>query len=329
MANTALRFHEFGDPLKVLRQEDLPIGPPGPGQVVIRMLASPINPSDLGSIAGTYGELPALPAVAGREGIGEILEQGPGADALPVGRRVLLPEDLGSWRRRIVAEADALVPVPDGVPVEQAAMAGINPPTAWLLLENFVRLQPGDWIIQNAANSAVGHYVIQLCRERGVRTINLVRDAARVDPLRAAGGDLVLLDDPELPRKIRELTGGNLPRLGLNSVGGKSAISLIKCLEEGGALVTFGGMTGEPVRFPTRALIFHDVRLAGFWLHRWKARNRALQTRELLAKILELMKRKTLHAPVEATYPLKRYPEAMEHASSPGRRGKVLFSGEM
>src|SRR5690606_34610183 len=157
------------------------------------------------------------------------------------------------------------------------------------------RLKPGDWIIQNAANSAVGHYVVQLCRHRGLRTINIVRRPEWIARLKAVGADEVFLDeDPELATRVTDTTGGTLQQLGLNAIGGKSAINLIKCLSESGTLVTFGGMTGEPVRFPTRYLIFNDVRLVGFWLHRWKRQTPPGKRLELLEKVFHLMEKGVL-----------------------------------
>lgn len=327
-SRAVLRFHQFGDPTKVLRLETEPVRAPGSGQVTVRLLASPVNPSDLGTIAGSYGQLPELPAVPGREGVGEVVEKGPDTDALTIGQRVLLPEGTGGWRERIAADADRLVAIPHNVPVEQAAMATINPPTALLLLDTFVRLEPGDWVIQNAANSAVGHYVIQLCHARGVRTLNIVRRPAWIERLKAIGADEVLLEnEPDLPRRVAEITADRRPRLALNSVGGHSASTLIKCLGDGGTHVTFGGMTGEPVRFPTRYLIFNEVRLVGFWLHRWKTQAPPEKKRAVQEEIFKLMADKTLHAPIEATFPLASFAEAIDRASASGRTGKVLFTG--
>lgn len=325
METTALRFHEFGDPQNVLRLETVTVEPPGPGDVLLRLLASPVNPSDLGSIGGSYGELPSLPAVAGREGVGEIVETGTGVASLTPGQRVLFPEGHGVWQALRTVPADTLVPVPEEVPTEQAAMATINPPTAWLLLEHFRRLDPGDWVIQNAANSAVGHFVIQLCRERGLRTLNLVRRPEWIDRLKKEGADVVIVEDSDLPTRIRNIVGAELPLLGLNSVGGTSAATLIKCLGEGGTLVTFGGMTGDAIRFPTRHLIFNDIRLVGFWLHRWKQNHSTQENRELLGNILSLMGKGILHAPIQRAIPLADFSEALKLASAPGREGKILF----
>jgi NADPH:quinone reductase-like Zn-dependent oxidoreductase len=325
MINHALQLDQFGDPTEVLRARRIPIERPGPGQVLLRMLRAPIHPSDLGSIGGTYGELPPLPAIPGREGVAEVLALGPGVGRLAVGQRVLPPEGSGCWRSLLVAEADKATPVPAQVPLDQAAMASINPPTAWLLLKIFVQLQPGDWIIQNAANSAVGHSVIQLCRHWGLRSLNVVRDSRWIDRLRAVGADVVLTEGPEVVRQVRDLTAGSPPRLGLNSVGGSSAASLIKTLGPSGTLVTFGGMTGERIRFPTRYLIFNDVHLVGFWLQNWRKSHSATDNRDLMAQIFALLVAGTLRSPVEATYPLDEFAAALAHAAQPHREGKILF----
>lgn len=307
--------------------EKLPVPQLRTGQVLLRLLAAPVNPSDLGTIGGSYGELPPLPAVAGREGVGEVIASAAEELGLRPRDRVLLPESGGTWQQFKIAHADELIRVPSEVPVEQAAMAGINPPTALLLLDSFVQLRKGDWVIQNAANSAVGHLVIQLCHQRGLRTVNVVRSPEWIEPLKAIGGDTVLVEGAELPEQVRKAVADRPPRLALNSVGGNSAAHLIKCLAPAGTLVTFGGMTGEPVRFPTRYLIFNDVRLVGFWLHRWKASHSAGEVRDLLADVFRLMGDGVLQAPVEKAYTLTDYRAAVEHAGRPGRRGKVLLTG--
>ncbi|HLS29073.1 MAG TPA: zinc-dependent alcohol dehydrogenase family protein [Opitutales bacterium] len=326
MDSAAVRFHQFGDPSRVLQLDKIPVAKPGTGQLLLRLLASPIHPSDLGTVFGSYGELPELPAIAGREGIGEIVEKGPGTDSFEIGQRVLFPTGPGAWTEfRLLPSAEVL-PVPEQAPTLQAAMAAINPPTAWLLLENFVELEPGDWIIQNAANSAVGHSIIQLCHARGIRSINLVRDPRWFAPLREIGADEVLLaDDPDLKERVAAVTDGKGARLGLNSVGGPSVISLIQSLGNRGTLVTFGGMSSEPIRFPTRYLIFNDVRLVGFWLHHWKKTTPKAKQDALMEKILNRIAEGQLHAPIEKTFPLTSFSQAIQQASTGKRSGKILF----
>ena len=171
----ALRYHKFGKPHDVLVAEELPLPQVVSGQALVRMLAASINPSDFGMIMGNYGRLRELPALAGNEGVGEVEEVGPGVENVRVGQWVRMPVEEGSWRQACVAEASTLYCVPEGLPAETAATAFVNPPTAWRLLHDFVSLQPGDWVIQNAGNSALGLCVIQLARHLGLKTLNVVR----------------------------------------------------------------------------------------------------------------------------------------------------------
>lgn len=321
----AIRYHETGNPSEVIQGEMLDYPEPAAGKVLIQLLAAPIHPSDFGMIAGSYGRSRDLPAVAGREGVGQVVVRGDGVESVEVGQRVRMPENKGVWQRYVIESADALTCVPDDISVEQAAMAFVNPPTAWRILEDFIQLKPGDWVIQNAANSAVGQCLIQLAHERGLHTLNVVRDAKWEVPLKEMGADVVVLEDSDYFKQLKTLTGGAKPRLGLNSVGGDSVSRIIRCMADAGVVVTFGGMASEPVRFPTRYLIFNDVRLTGFWMDRWY-RNASDETRDaMLNAIYAAIRAEKLHCPVDTVYPLEEYKEALAHAASGGRNGKVLF----
>lgn len=311
-----------------MASETLSLENPGSGEVVVKLLASPIHPSDLGMIGGSYGKLRDLPATAGREGAGEVVAIGEGVTDLSVGDCVRMPEDKGTWQSFLCAPAEAFEKIPASLPAEQAAMAFVNPPTAWRLLEDFVDFQSGDWIIQNAANSAVGQCVIQLAHARGLRTINVVRDSKWEEPLKQIGADVVVTEESDYHKKLKEFTGGAKPRLGLNSIGGESVSRIIRCMADGGTVVTFGGMTGEATRFPTRFLIFNDVRLVGFWMDRW-FRQASEQDREaMMQSIYEAIRTEKMRCPVDTAYPLSEYKEALHHASSGGRLGKILFKND-
>ena len=320
----AIRHHAFGEPSEVLGVETIDVPEPGHGEVLVRLLAAPVNPSDRGMIGGSYGRLRELPAVAGREGVGVVAALGPGASGVAEGERVAFPGDAGAWREYACAPAETLSKVPPEVPVDQAAMSFINPPTAYCLLREVVKLEPGDWVLQNAGNSAVGLSVIQMARAMGVRTISQVRRGELVEPLREMGADQVVLEGDDWPKKMDALTGGAPVRLALNSVGGQSASDQIKALGEGGVQVTFGAMTGEKVRFPTRFLIFNDVRLVGFWWDRWQRRNGGEAVSGVLGAVHGMMARGELSLPVEARYPFTEFREALERDARP-RLGKVLL----
>ena len=320
----ALRYHERGDPLEVLRLDKIPVPEPVEGQVLLEMLASAVHPSDIGLINGSYGRLKDLPAVAGREGVGKVVAVGPGTEEKLLGKIVSMPEEAGTWREYAVASAEELVLLPSLVPPEQLALALLNPLTAWRLLNDFEYLRPGDCIVQNAANSAVGLSVAQFGRRLGVRVLNLVRRAELREPMAAFGVEDVLLDDDEAPARIEELTGGAKCKLALNSVGGQSALRLAKGLAPGGVHVTFGAMTGEPVRFPTRQLIFSDLRFVGFWLDKWKRSRELPAFRNACEEVLQPLALTEVRHAVDATFNLDQFAEALRRNAEP-RFGKALF----
>src|SRR3990167_2183189 len=230
-------------PQEVIEAVELQLPAPAAGQVRIKVAAAPINPSDVLTLTGEYGMLPPLPAIGGNEGVGRGEALGPEVNNLKVGQLVLLPVGCGTWVSHLNAPANKLIPLPEADPL-QLAMLTVNPPTASLMLSEFVDLQPGDWVIQNAANSGVGSYLIQLAKLRGFKTLNLVRRESAVVVRResggagvqAEGGDLVLVDGPDLAKRVRAATGGEAVRLGIDAVGGEATDHLAASLSEGGEI---------------------------------------------------------------------------------------------
>jgi len=319
----AICHHEFGQPLDVLRLENVQQAEPQIGEVRVRLLAATINPSDYGMIGGSYGRLRELPAVAGREGVGVVEAIGRGVTSVGVGARVRFPE-AGAWQETAcMAAADVLL-VPADVSIEQAAFSFINPPTAYCLLQKIVDLAPGSWVLQNAGNSAVGLAVIQMARVMGFKTISQVRREELIAPLKALGADHVVIEGSGWAKQVNELAGGEPIQLALNSIGGASASDQIKALGEGGTQVTFGAMVGDLVRFPTRFLIFNDVRLVGFWWDQWSQKAGAQGLNQVMSAVYAMMRDGTLKLPVEATYSFAEYEAAIKHDQQP-RFGKVLL----
>jgi trans-2-enoyl-CoA reductase len=319
-----LVFDRVGPPAQVLRVEEAELAEPGPGQVQVRMERASVNPADFNLIEGTYGIKAALPAVPGNEGAGRIEALGPGVEGWTVGERVVVPGP-GTWATRVNVEAARVTRVPSAVGPEFAAMLTVNPPTAWTMLHQFVRLEPGDWVVQNAATSAVGRCVIQIARALGWRTLNLVRRPEAVAELRALGADAVEVEDPALPKRLKAITGGAPVRLGLNAVGGDSAATVAKCLAPGGVLVTYGAMSRQPLKIPNGLLIFNDIRCHGFWMTRHYQAMDAAAKEAMFARLVELHLAGKLSVPVDAVIPLDRWKEALERASAEGRPGKVLL----
>ena len=312
MKTKAILLSEHGEPAAVASCREVELAPPAQGEVRVRVLFAPINPADINVLEGKYPVRPELPGIPGVEGVGVVEEAGEGFDE---GTRVLLPHRFGTWREAGNVCAAELVRVPDDVPLAQAAMLRINPATALCMLREFVRLEPNEWVLQNAANSAVGRCVIQMCRHYGWRSANVVRRAELVDELLAEGADAVFVDEPrELP-----------VRLALNAVGGDSAVRMAGRLAEGGTIVTYGAMARQPLKVPNGLLIFNDIAWRGFWVTRWYARASVEERAALFDELFDLLRNGIISTPVEATYPLTEIAQALTHAQQAKRAGKVLL----
>ena len=294
------------------------------GDALVEMLAAPINPSDVLTLTGEYGMLPPLPAVGGNEGIGRVVSVGEGVSLKP-GQRVVLPVGSGTWTTHLVARADALIPLPAQGDAIQLSMVSVNPATASLLLSEFVSLEPGDWVIQNTANSAVGRYLIQLAKRRGLRTVNVVRRADAVASMELAGGDVVLVDGPDLSKRVGEATDKAKIRLGIDATGGFATDRIARSVAVGGTVVTYGAMSGEACKIAPGSFVFRDVTLRGFWLAFWFRKSTPAQQQALYGALVQLIAQGALSAPVHAVYPLARIKEAVAAAAAGGRDGKIVL----
>ena len=314
-----------GNPAEVLRIETRPRPRPGRGEVVVEVRAAPINPADLNQIEGKYPVRAELPATPGFEGAGVVAELGEKVSHLTTGQLVLLPHNLGTWRDAAAVEAGELVAVPAGIDPVQAAMLKINPLTAWRLLHGYVKLEHDEWVIQNAANSAAGRAVIQIARELGYKTVNVVRREELIDELKSEGGDVVLVDGEKLRDQVREQTGGAKIKLAINAVGGDSALRLANCLAPSGTMVTFGAMGLQPVKIPTGLFIFKDLRFRGIWINKWYDNATQAERVATFGPIFDMAKRGQLKMKVESTHPLSDYKTAVTRAAEGKRDGKIVF----
>jgi mitochondrial enoyl-[acyl-carrier protein] reductase / trans-2-enoyl-CoA reductase len=304
----------------------VPFTPPplAAGQALVAVLAAPINPSDVLTLTGDYGMLPPLPAVGGGEGVGRVLALGPDTAGPAPGTTVLLPPGSGTWASHQVASAKHLVPLPAGADPLQLCMLTVNPPTASLMLSEFVTLAPGDWVIQNTANSGVGGYLIQLAKLRGLKTINVVRRESAVAGVQALGGDVVLVDGDDLHARVKAATGGAPLRLGIDAVGGTGTNRIARCLSEGGTVVNYGSMSGEASVVSAQSFIFNDISLRGFWLAKWFQRTARPAQQALYAELAGLIASGKLHARIADTFGVEEISQAIVAATTPGRDGKIL-----
>src|SRR5262249_3119116 len=265
----AIQIQSFGKPTEVARCVDIPdVGAPGANEVVLEVEATPINMSDLLMIAGAYGYRPTLPALVGSEGVGRVVAVGAGVKHLKEGDRTLVPVMQPAWAERVKVSAPWLRPLPPG-DARQFAMLGINPPTAYLLLTDMVKLPRGSWVIQNGANSGVGRAIVAIARSLGVKTVNVVRREEVVGELKALGGDVVLVDGPDLATRVAAETGNAPITLALEGVSDTSPRHLMNCLSESGVLVSYGGTSRKPMVVHPGSLIFKKQTIRGFWLLSW------------------------------------------------------------
>jgi NADPH:quinone reductase-like Zn-dependent oxidoreductase len=231
-----------------------------------------------------------------------------------------------NWTQRRRVKADDVIPVPAGLDGVQAAMLRINPPTALLLLTDLVALRPGDWIIQNVANSAVGRFVITLARARGIRTVNVVRREALFGELTGLGADVCVVDGPDLAEAVRARTGGAAIRLGIDAVSGQATARISACVGEGGVVCNYGSMSGEDPVMPRAKLVGDGQTLVGFILGRALATRSLAQIRAIYAELGEQVREGRLTAPVEKIYAIEEIRAAVAHAERGERAGKILVA---
>lgn len=324
----AVQFSRFGPAVDVAELVEVPEpGPPGAGEVIVEPLAAPINPSEFLSFEGRFGaKAPKLPAFAGGEAVGRVAALGEGVAHLKIGDRVLTQyAGRGSWRERILAKADGMFALPDEIGTPQLAMLAVNPATAWNMLNNFVRLQPGEWVLQNAGTSAVGYNVIRLARRLGVRSVSIVRREDQVDPLLAKGADAVVVDGDDLPARVTEAVGGGPVPLAFDAVAGEATRCLANAVSPGGTVVIYGILSGAGAGLDATDVLFRDVSIRGFWLTVWFRQTPHEDKRELYRQLAAMMADGTLEIPIEATYPMSEVRAALAHAARPHRKGKVLL----
>lgn len=332
----AILFENYGEPAEVLRLDDRPVPTPAAGEVRVRMLASPVNPSDLMTVRGVYSKRPALPAVPGYEGVGIVEQANAGLfGKFLMGKRVaVLNAVTGNWQEQVTVPAKSVIPLSPKLPVEQAAVFFINPATAFLMTRKVLAVPKGGWLLQSAAGSEVGKMVIRLGQRTGFRTINVVRRADQVEPLRQLGADAVVVFDAErdsaeaLRDQVQRLTGADGVRWAIDPVGGATGSALVECLGEQGRLLVYGTLSNAPLTFSSRLLMTQGSRVEGFWLSQYMARQGLLAKLQLISQLTREILQGTLSATIGESFPLDQFSQAVQAAEQPGKAGKVLLRME-
>ncbi len=322
----SVRFHEFGNPAEVLKIEEIDKPEPGAGQVLVKMRARAINPSDLLTVRGLYGSLPVPPATPGLEGMGEVAELGEGVSHLRAGQRVIPLGVAGTWQEFVVAPAAQLIPVPDAVSDQTAAQFVVNPLSAWIMTVEELALQPGEWLLQTAAGSTLGRVVLQIAKQRDFKTINVVRRREQAEELKALGADACICTDEEnIAERVKEITGKEGLRKAIDAVGGETGAAVVSALGRGGVMLVYGLLSGEPMPIDGGRMIFTSATVRGFWLGEWMRSAPPERQQAVTGQMLRAMASSEIVPPVEAEYPLSEILAAVTHSERPGRSGKVLL----
>lgn len=315
-----LVYSEFGDPLQVVKYMECEVPPLDTQDVLVRMLAAPVNPADINTIQGKYPVPIDLPTIPGNEGVGIVEGTGSGVKGLCPGNKVIVAKPAqGTWRNFGVFHQCVLKAVPDDLGVAEAATLTVNPCTAYRMLLDFKPVRQKNLVvIQNGANSACGQNVIQICKAWGIRNINIVRQRPDIlhlkQYLQNLGATVVLTEEEVRSTTIFKDGCIDKPTLALNCVGGQNATDMLRHLKPGGCMVTYGGMSRKPVTIPTTAFIFKDIALHGFWMTRWNKEADEFSNDKMMSEVVGLMCEGKLKAPVHKMVKFCNYQEALENA---------------
>ncbi len=318
----SILFEQPGKPADILKATNVPTPEPGPGEVRVKVIAAPINPSDIMFVQNLYGIRPQLPSGAGFEGVGMVDALGEGVQ-MQTGMRVSFTS-VGTWSEYAIAHQRSLIPVPDTMTDDVAAQLFVNPFTAYALVQDS-GVAEGGWLMLTAAGSAFGKMVIQLCQIRGIKTIGTVRRNDLNDELKTLGLTEVINTETEnMVDRVHQITSGRGVTCVLDAVGGHTATEAVKCLAKGGTLFLYGLMSLQDPAINAGLMIFRELTVKGFWLTDWMRRVDN-ETRQAVAQnVISLLASGTIKLPVEASYSLDQIAEAVEHADRPGRWGKIL-----
>jgi NADPH:quinone reductase len=308
---------------------DVSLHKPGPGKVLIKLDASPINPSDIAFLLGGYNIVKTLPAVPGFEGTGVVVETGKNVDVNLVGRRVSFfnqDDNSGAWAEYTTVAAKSMIVLDYELPVEQAACLFVNPFTAYALMEHVLEKQHRA-IIQSASNGQVGEFIRYFAAKHGIKVINLVRKPGQVETMTNDGIENVLnVGDEHFGEQLKEMTGLLHATLAIDAVGGELSGKLLNAMPSGSELLLYGGLSGLPVcKIDTIEIIFKNKTLSGFYLNNWKAGKTAEEFWNISIHLQKLIYEKEIQTKIHQVFPLSAYYDAIRNYISAMSKGKVIL----
>lgn len=329
----AVTFDTSGEPADVLHCGTTDAPEPGTGEVRVRMIASPINPSDMMFIRGLYGIKPQCPQSPGFEGVGKVEASGGGLRGIFFkGKRVVVMNATGgNWAERVVVPATQVIPISSGLSDDQAATFFVNPATAWIMTQELLKVPKGGWLLQTAAGSSLGHMIARLGHHLGFKTVNIVRRDVYRDSLKQAGGDAVVVFDPakdpmeKLREQVKAATGSDGIRYAVDPVGGTTASAVVNCLGPQGRMLMFGSLSGETVEFTPRTIMEADATISGFWLGHFMGRQSLLFKLKLVRRITGLIQSGVLATEIGGQYSLEQITAAVRAAEDQNVSGKIVL----
>lgn len=326
-------YEKYGTPRDVLKLEKLaPLASPAHNEVSIRILAAPINPADINTVEGVYGIKNPLPSTPGNEGVAVVEHVGSGVTSLRTGDWVIpIYAGFGTWKTHAIVAEDQLIRIPSDIPVAYAATMTVNPATAYRMLRDFEKLKPGDVVMQNGANSMVGLAVIQMARQLGFKTINIIRhDRPEADHtlrlLSNLGGDLNVTDKFvntfEFNEVLKDMGGC---KLAFNCVGGDLVTQMARCMSMNSTIVTYGGMSKRPMHIPFDLLSHKQLNLTGFWVTEWYKTHSRVDRAVMIAEIAAMIREKQLSLFMEM-HDFDDFHHALDVSQQPFSLRKVVLN---
>ena len=332
---TELLIKDFGNFNKalIINETTLDASNLGPNDLLLKLICSPINPADVNIIQGKYGILPSsLPSTIGNEGLFEVLETHSSNNNFQKGDWVIpIESNWGTWRSHAIADKNLFFKVPNHLDRFACATIKVNPTTAFLMLTLFKNFKPNETIIQNGANSSVGQAVIQLGNLFNLNVVNIVRKREKQQDLntflKSIGAKYIFTEEELRKSFLMHDLWKEIPRpkFALNCVGGKSTTDMIRLLDKDSIMVTYGGMSKQPLTLNTADFIFKDFKCFGFWLTAWKERNPD-EFKNILNKLISLVDQNVFKAPKCEEFSLNDYLKAFERSQTPFLTSKICFT---
>lgn len=325
--NRTIVQRSTGDPGTVAEIVEAPIPTPGENEILVELVLAPINPAEILMLQGTYGyrdTQPKLPRSAGIEGVGRVV--GGATSVVPEGALVSLAGSAAVFSDYTVLRADRALVLPHDLDVDTFAVSFVNVQAVLLMFHEWPEVASGDWIIQNAGNSAYARVLDAVAARRGVSVVNVVRSAESARKIDGIVQGPVLVDGDNLDARVLEVTGGARPKIAIDAIGGASTGRLAESLSSGGRVVTYGLLSGEPVQLDTRLVVFNGVRVEGFWMPRSIGRAPAELLRNIGAEALEIIVERSFAVPIGARFGLGEIGQALDLAAEGGRDGKVVLT---